>query len=165
MYADYEYYKTEYCGGLFDSAENFKLYVRKAERRVDTSTYGKLSFAFPAAEKDAAAVKDCICELAEFLYRVNQLQAATSDSVGVVKQDDGTVKGKVVTSVTSGSESRGYSASGGVATIESDAAKDRKVFDMAVYSIIRDGLTGIPDANGVNLLYAGTYPGKCELWG
>ncbi|WP_418489929.1 hypothetical protein [Eisenbergiella porci] len=158
MYIDFKYYQTEYGGEVFESEEAFQKYARKAERRVDTSTYGKLSFAFPAAEKDAAAVKDCICELAEFLYRVNQLQAAASDSVGVVKQEDGTVKGKVVTSVTSGSESRGYSAGGGIATVESDAAKDRKVFDMAVYSIIRDGLSGVPDANGVNLLYAGPYP-------
>ena len=87
MYLDFKYYQTEYGGEVFESEEAFQRYARKAERRVDAYTYGKLSFAFPAAEKDAAAVKDCICELAEFLYRVNQLQAAASDSVGVVKQN------------------------------------------------------------------------------
>lgn len=158
MYADYEYYKTEYGGSLFESADAFKPYERKAERRMDTATRDKLTFAFPIEEKDAAAVKDCLCELAEFLLRVDQFQEAASASVGVVTQEDGTVKGKVVTSVTSGSESRGYSAGGTIATAIADAAKDRKVFDIAVYSLVKDGLSGVPDANGVNLLYAGTYP-------
>lgn len=158
MYLDFQYYQTEYGGRLFETEDAFKRYERKAERRMDTATRDKLTFAFPSVEKDAAAVKDCLCELAEFLRRVEQVQEAASDSVGVVTQEDGTVKGKVVTSVVSGSESRGYSAGGSISTIESDAAKDRKILDMAVYSIIRDGLSGVPDANGVNLLYAGPYP-------
>ena len=45
-----------------------------------------------------------------------------------------------------------------------EAAKDKKVADAMVYGIVRDGLSGVPDANGVNLLYAGAYPGKREVW-
>ena len=164
MYLDFKYYQTEYGGKLFENEDAFKPYERKAERRINTATRNKLTFAFPIEEKDAAAVKDCLCELAEFLLRVDQFQEAASASVGVVTQEDGTVKGKVVTSVTSGSESRGYSTGGTIETAIADAAKNRKVFDIAVYSLVKDGLSGVPDANGVNLLYAGPYPGRCELW-
>ena len=40
-----------------------------------------------------------------------------------------------------------------------EAAKDKKVSDTMVYGMVRDGLGGVPDSNGVNLLYAGIpYP-------
>lgn len=159
MYADFTYYQTEYGGNVLKSADDFKRYERKAERRIDAITGGKLQFAFPSKQRDIEAVKDCVCELAEFLYQLDAYQTAALESVGTVAQADGTVKGKVITSISSGSESIGFSAGGSANTAISEAAKDKKVADTMIYGIVKDGLGGIPDYNGVNLLYAGIpYP-------
>ncbi|MCM1232720.1 MAG: hypothetical protein NC489_21550 [Ruminococcus flavefaciens] len=162
MYADYDYYQTEYGGKM--SADDYKRFVRKAERRIDTITGGKLQFAFPTNERDAQAVKDAVCELADFLYQIDQYNAAAMESMGTVAQADGTVKGKVITSISSGSESIGYSASGSASTAAMEAAKDKKVADAMIYGMVRDSLSGISDNNGVLLLYAGSYPRKREIW-
>lgn len=163
MYADFNYYQTEYGGKVIESADDFTHFGRKAERRMDAITGNKLQFAFPTKKKDKEAVKDCLCELTEFLYQLDSYQRAAMDSAGVVKQDDGMVRGKVVTSISSGSESIGYSAKSSADTSLMEAAKDKKVADAMINSMVRDGLSGIPDANGVNLLYAGMpYSGRRE---
>lgn len=163
MYTDFEYYKTTYGGKILKS-EDFDHFARKSERRIDTITGQKLQFAFPVKEKDAEAVKDCLCELSEFLYQVDTYQNAAMESVGVVAQADGTVKAKVVSSITSGSESISYSTGGSANTSVMEAAKDKKVLDTIIYGMVQDGLSGVPDANGVNLLFAGAYPGKRAIW-
>ncbi len=157
MYADYEYYQTEYGGKM--SADEYKRFGRRAERRIDGITGNKLQFAFPTNERDVEAVKDCVCELADFLYQIDSYNTATMESMGTVAQADGTVKGKVITSISSGSESIGYSAAGSASTATMEAAKDKKVADAMIYGMVRDGLSGIKDSNGVGLLYAGIpYP-------
>lgn len=156
MYADYTYYTTEYGGKM--SADNFKRFGRRAERRIDSLTGGKLQFAFPANERDIEAVKDCVCELSDFLYQIDLYNNAAMESIGTVAQADGTVKGKVITSISSGSESRSYSASGTANTAVTEAAKDKKVADAIIYGMVQDNLGGVPDYNGINLLYAGPYP-------
>lgn len=157
MYADYDYYQTEYGGKM--SADDYKRFGRRAERRIDSITGSKLQFAFPNNERDIEAVKDCVCELADFLWQIETYNQSAMESMGTVAQADGTVKGKVITSISSGSESIGYSAAGSASTATMEAAKDKKVADTMVYGMVRDGLSGIKDSNGVNLLYAGIpYP-------
>lgn len=156
MYADYNYYRTEYGGKM--SAGDFKQFDRKAERRIDSITSDKLQFAFPVNERDVEVVKDCVCELADLLWQIDSYNNVAMESIGTVAQEDGTVKGKVITSISSGSESIGYSAGGSANTAIMEAAKDKKVADTMIYGMVRDGLSGVPDANGVSLLYAGAYP-------
>lgn len=156
MYADYTYYQTEYGGKM--SAADFKRFGRRAERKIDSLTGGKLQFAFPANERDIEAVKDAVCELADLLYQIDLYNNAAMESIGTVTQSDGTVKGKVITSISSGSESRSYSASGVANTSVTEAAKDKKVADTIIYGMVQDNLWGIPDFNGINLLYSGAYP-------
>ena len=156
MYADYDYYSTEYGGKM--SADDFKRFGRRAGRRIDGITGNKLQSAFPDNERDVEAVKDCVCELADFLWQIETCNTAAMESMGTVAQADGTVKGKVIKSVSSGSESVSYSDGGSSSTAIMEAAKDKKVADAMVYGMVRDGLGGVPDANGVNLLYAGAYP-------
>lgn len=163
MYADFTYYQTEYGGKLVESADFLRL-SRKSARLMDGITGNKLQFAFPVNDRDAVTVKDCQCELIDFLQQVEQYQNSVIQSVGIVAQADGTVKGKVITSISSGSESRSYSIGSSASTTVAEAAKDKKVMDMLVYEIIRDNLAGVPDANGVNLLYAGKYPERRSLW-
>lgn len=108
-------------------------------------------------------MKDCVCELTDFLYQLDSYQSAAMDSAGVVTQADGTVTSKVITSISSGSESISYSAKGSADTSLMEAAKDKKVADTVIYGIVKDGLSNIPDANGINLLYAGIpYPCRRE---
>lgn len=157
MYADYDYYSTEYGGKM--SADDYKRFSRRADRRIDGITGNKLQFALPTNERDVEAVKDCVCGLADFLYQIETYNQSAMESMGTVAQADGTVKGKVITSISSGSESIGYSAAGSASTATMEAAKDKKVADTMIYGMVRDGLTGITDSNGINLLYAGTpYP-------
>lgn len=157
MYADYTYYQTEYGGKM--SADDYKRFGRRAECRIDGITGNKLQFAYPTNERSIEAVKDCVCELADFLYQIDAYNSAAMESMGTVAQADGTVKGKVITSISSGSESIGYSANGSSSTAVSEAAKDKRVADTMIYSMVQDGLTGVVDSNGVNLLYAGIpYP-------
>ena len=39
------------------------------------------------------AVKDCVCELADFLYQIDAYNNAAMESMGTVAQSDGKVKG------------------------------------------------------------------------
>ena len=157
MYADYTYYTTEYGGKM--SAGDYKRFSRMADRRIDGITGNKLQFAYPTDERSIEAVKDCVCELADFLYQIDAYNAAAMESMGTVAQADGTVKGKVITSISSGSESISYSTGGSANTSISEAAKDKKVADAMIYGMVQDGLCGVLDSNGVNILYSGIpYP-------
>lgn len=156
MYADYNYYQTEYGGKM--PKDDYKLWERKAERKIDNLTGKKLRFAFPVNEGDAQAVKDCVCELAEFLYQIAACDAAAMDSMGIVAQADGTLRGKVITSISSGNESIGYSAAGFAGNAAMEASKDKKKAETMIYGMVKGNLRGVPDRNGINLLYAGAYP-------
>ena len=163
MYADETYYTSKYGGKTVPSAD-FPRLSRKAAHMMDVVTGNKLRFAFPKIKADTTAVKDCLCELTDFLYNVEQYNATAMQGVGTVQQSDGTVRGKVVSSISSGSESVSYSVGGNTNSSISEAAKSEKALEEAVYRMTRMSLTGIRDANGVYLLYAGlTYPGKRGL--
>lgn len=153
MYLDYAYYIAQYGGEKLDD-ETFRRYIKKASRLVDVVTSGRLKHSFPEDEDDAEAVKDCICEVAEFLREVDAYKESMEEMAGVTKEEDGTVRGKLLTSVTSGTESRGYSV-GSIASNVAEAAKDKTKLDQETRRLIRSELSGIPDANGVLLLYAG----------
>ena len=163
MYADFAYYKNEYCGMLVDETAYPRL-ARQASRYLDTVTTNKLQFAFPIIERDALTVKDCQCDLIEFLFQVQKYQSSAQEAVGSVTNADGTVRGKNVSSITSGSESISFSHSSGISTAVSEAAKSNEAMMKTIYDIVKSTLSCVSDANGVNLLYAGTYPGKRGIW-
>lgn len=164
LYADFAYYTKEYLGTMVSESE-FAVYGRKAQRRMDQITTGKLSFAFPVkAEADAAAVKDCLCELVDFMKKVDEYKRNVTDAAGYRMSETGEMVGKIISSVTSGTESRSYTSGSNERSAVADSAKDEKVFSVQIYAIIRDNLSMISDANGINLLYAGPYPGERKLW-
>lgn len=147
MYADYEYYTTEY-GGKVDEPTHRQL-AKKADRIIDRNTFNRLKYAFPEDEETVEAVKDCECELIDFIYAVN---AVSGDAVGLISTSEG-FHGKVIKSVSSGSESVTYD--NGSDSSYGIASKDKNVFDMMAYQIIRNCLSGLTDNNGIMLLYAG----------
>lgn len=161
-YVNYEYYKTLY-GDKEIAETEFNRLSWDAEREVDKATSGvdgvrKLKIAFPTDEYDAEAVKRCICSLIAFMNEIEQAEAAANMSTQYTAREDGTMQGKIVASVSAGNESISYAVGKTSDTATSAAIKSVKDKEQMIYQHIASKLSGISDANGVNLLYAGRYP-------
>ena len=162
MYIDYEYYKSLY-GDKAIPETDFNRLLWDAEREIDKATSGidnvkKLQVAFPTKENDAEAVKRCVCALMDFLSKLESAEREANSVSGLVERADGSLQGKVVSSVSAGNESISYAVGKSADTAISNAIKDLHSKDMAIYQFISSRLVGIADANGVNLLYNGPYP-------
>lgn len=161
-YVDYEYYKSLYSEKAISEAD-FNRLLWDAEREIDKATSGvdgvrKLQVAFPTSDYDAEAVKRCVVELVNFLYKLEEAEN-NANSVGQYAQRaDGSLQGKVVSSVSAGNETISYAVGKSADTAISNAIKDLQSRNMAVYQFIASRLSGVSDANGVNLLFGGRYP-------
>lgn len=161
-YVDYERYAALYGDSL--SAQEFDRLAWEACRTLDAATTGvdgvkKLKIAHPVDEEDAEAVQRCACELVNVLYRLRQAEEAANDARGYIRREDGSLRGKLVSSVTAGNESVSYGSGGlnGATVLDkalADGAVRKKLFD----DKITEYLSGVADANGVGLLYMGEYP-------
>ena len=152
-YITYEYFESLYGSDAIPMAD-FNRLSWDAEREIDKATSGvdgvkKLRVAFPTNEYDAENVKRCVAELVNFLYK---LEVAT-ESMG------GPVHGSVIKSVSAGNESITYETSG----ILGSATSSIRSKDMTITEFISSKLSGIADANGINLLFGGSYPYKVEV--
>ena len=159
-YATYNEYISLYEDGINTSEFNRLLW--DASELMNDQTTGvdgicKLRLFPPTDLHDAEAVKRCACELVSVLYRIEETEKVSS---GVVIREDGTVGGKKISSVSSGSESITYAANGSASTIDA-AVVDLVARKKLLCGITKKHLTGAKDANGVNLLYAGVYPRVC----
>ena len=161
-YVNYEYYKSLY-GDKAISETDFNRILWDAEREIDKATSGidnvqKLKVAFPIKEYDAESVKRCVCALVEFLKQIEDAEK-NANSVGqLTERADGSLQGKVVSSVSAGNESISYEVGKSSNTAISTAIQSVKNRDLVVYEFITSKLRGIADANGINLLYNGPYP-------
>ena len=167
MYVDYEYYKTLYGEKAIAEAD-FNRLSWDAEREIDKATSGvdgvkKLKLAFPVDEYDVEAVKRCVCNLADFLYQVENAEHNANSVSALTERADGSLQGKVVSSVSAGNESISYAVGKSADTAISNAIKDLQSKDMAVYQFIASRLSGVSDANGVNLLFGGRYLYRVEV--
>lgn len=155
-YTDYEFYTTKYYGDTVPESE-FPKYVDRASDRIDMITFDRLVDGLPEDERANTKVQKAVCAVAEALYQIDQIKKASMETVGTVTREDGTVSGKVVSSVSSGSESISYvtGASGGSSDIYSQAAMDKKVENVLLRKIATEYLAGVTDNKGVCLLYAG----------
>lgn len=160
-YVDYEYYISLYSNPEI-SENDFKRYVFDACKKIDNATSGadgakKLRIAYPTNEEDAESVKRCVIAVINAMHKIEEAEKNAKNSRGYIERQDGTVQGKVVTSITSGNESISFSASGNASLIDkalADPTLQRKMYN----DIITEYLSGVEDANGVNLLYMGCYP-------
>lgn len=152
MYIEYEYYKTLY--GDKALAENeFNRLSWDAEREIDKATCGidgvkKLKVAFPTNRYDAEVVKRCVCDLIDFL---SQLEKAQSTMIN---------DGGIVSSKSAGNESISY-VNGD--TVVTNALRSARGKEIAICSLITEKLRDVKDANGINLLYLGSYPYRVEV--
>ena len=147
-YADYKFYKDSYCGDVL-TEDNAKKWLTRASDEVDTLTFHRLASGFPTVESHAVRVRKAVCAVAETLYRVDEAR----QSMTATKDERGNYHGPV-TSVSSGRESISY-ASNGKETVYAKAATDTAALASLILGDVVRYLGGVPDANGVNLLYAG----------
>lgn len=90
-----------------------------------------------------------MCALADVLYRVDQQRVATAAS----KDAQGNLRA-AVSSMTSGKESVSYVQSV-EASVYAKAASDSSALNALLQHEAERYLANVPDADGINLLYAG----------
>lgn len=158
MYITYEEYTA-----LYDYMDE-KIFARLAFdacRYIDRLTTGadgvkKLKVAFPTDEDSAAVVKRCAAHVVNFLHQIQEAERSASMGRGYEQTTSG-LRGRVVSSVSAGSESVSYST-GTQKTAVDVAAESPAERDRMIRESIREYLSGVSDDNGVNLLYMGRYP-------
>lgn len=162
MYVDYEFYKKLYGSDAVSEAE-FNRFSWDASKKIEHYTTGadgvkKLQVAFPTDTDGAESVKRCVCVLIDLMSNIKKAEQNLRSATGFIQKEDGSVQGKVITSVSAGNESISYSAKTSNTSPVDEAVSDRTKREQLFTDTIREYLSGVLDANGVNLLYMGTYP-------
>lgn len=162
-YVDYAYYQSLYGDSAIPEADFNRLFW-EACRKMDAATTGidgvrKLAVAFPTDEYAAECVKRCACALVDVLNQMKQARENATKASGYTETTNG-LQGKVISSISSGNESISFSSgtSGSSATVIDKALADVSEEYRMYSNIIREYLSGVADANGVNLLFMGRYP-------
>ena len=161
-YTDFTFYGSGYFGDTLTEETAPKWLERASDELIETPeksgswrqtmeiTFGRLTFAFPTVEAHAVKVKKAVCAIAEALYWIDVQRRASSAQ----KAEDGSYHGAVA-SISSGRESISYSAGGASSSVYAAAATSAEAQTNLIGSIAAQYLANIPDANGINLLYAG----------
>lgn len=162
MYVDYEFYKKLYGSDAVSESE-FNRFSWDASKKIEHYTTGadgvkKLQVAFPTDDNGMESVKRCVCALIDLMSNINQAEQNLRNATGFIQKEDGSVQGKVITSVSAGNESISYSAKTSNTSPVDEAVSDRTKREQLFADTIREYLSGVTDANGVNLLYMGIYP-------
>ena len=159
MYLTYEEYAA-----IYDTmpAKDFDRLNFEACHHIDRLTAGvdgvkKLKVAFPVDEDSSAAVKRCAAHIVNLLYQIQEAEKSASSGRGFTETENG-LHGKVVSSVTAGNESISYAVGTSAKTSIDKAVSDRNERIKLLRETVREYLSGVTDANGVNLLYMGVYP-------
>lgn len=158
MYITYDEYT-----GLYGPAENFNRLAAEACRMMDKYTSGidnvkKLKRFFPTDEDNAQAVKHCVGKVINLLAQIEEAERSVSVGRGYNQTEQG-LQRKIISRVESGNEAISYMESNAGDSVIDKAVSDKSVRDALIRDTIREYLSGITDANGVNLLYMGRYPG------
>lgn len=164
MYTDYAEYSALYGDDAATEAE-FNLLSWDAFRKMDVATTGfdgvrKLHDAMPVDDYSVECVKRCACELIQMAYDIKNAEDAAKMAQGYTAREDGSIHGRVVSSITAGNESISYatSQSAMVSTLADKAMASQSVREQAERDIIARCMGGVYDSNGVPLLYMGPYP-------
>lgn len=155
MYTTYEFYTTRYFGDTIPE-EAFEKFCQRSCDEIDIFTFNRLIDGLPTNERAAARVQKAVCALAELFYRIDAEDRKAEESTGIINKEDGTVIGKQITAVSSGSESVHYAVGQGTTTSTiTTAVKDMKARRRLEYDTVKEYLTGVKDDKGELLLYAG----------
>lgn len=151
-YVTYDYYKNIYGEDSMPETD-FNRLSWEACRKVDALTLNKLKFAFPTNEDDAEAVRRCVCKLIEIAGQIEAANKRVSEGQGYITDESGALRGKVVSSVSSGSESISYTAKAeGGSTLIDAVLSDKAAQERLYRDTVREYLSLIRDSNGVDLL-------------
>lgn len=164
MYVDYEYYSGLYGDEAAPKAA-FNRIGWNVCRKLDIATTGhdgvqKLRQTFPSDEYAVECIKRCACALVQNAYNLEQTEDNARMAQGYTKREDGSLQGRVISSISAGNESISYSTSSNSAatTLTEKALASQTVREQVERDIITTHLSGVADANGVPLLYMGPYP-------
>ena len=146
-YANYNDYHSLYFGTDIPQPEALG-WLTRASDMLDAFTFNRLHTAYPT-EYDCK-IRKAVCAMADELYKVEQQRKAVAPQIGA----DGSYHGSV-SSITSGSQSISYGSAGSGASVYAAAAADEGAKRALVLNAACLYLANVPDANGVNLLYAG----------
>ena len=157
MYITFEEYSA-----LYDPIDE-KLFNRLAFDSccvMDMHTTGidnvkKLKRFFPTEEDDAQAVKHCAAKLINTLYQIHK---AEESAAGAYENSEMGIRGKYIQSITAGNESISYTSGDTSKTAIDSAVADKTQQNKLLADVVWDYLRGVRDANGINLLFMGSYP-------
>lgn len=163
-YCDYEFYKIKYMGNVIAESDFSRLSERASEK-IDIFTFDRLSISEDGIifakiiyatnianeeldEKTSTKVKKAVCKIAEALNDIELYEKASRESVGYEQTENGQ-RGKVISSVSSGSESISYSVKESSNSLVGAVLTDKKAQERLFYDIAVEYLSG------TGLLYAG----------
>lgn len=144
------------------SETDFNRLSWEACRLLDSHTTGydgvkKLKVAFPTDEDSAEAVKMCAGKVVSILHQIQQAEAAAALANGYTETAQG-LQRKIISRIEAGNEAISYSETKNTSTAIDAAVSDKEARDKLISDTIREYLSGVSDANGVNLLFMGRYP-------
>ena len=162
-YADYEFYTTSYFGSVVPETD-FSRLAERASDFVDTMTFDRLVDGLPENERSQKRIKKAVCSLAELMYQIDIAEqnaaAAAATGTATTLPGGGTTTG-IVTSVSSGSESRSYATPQQIgasakewSAVYAAAGDVRKTNDLLLKTAL-PLLMGVRTDDGIPVLYAG----------
>ncbi len=149
-YADFTFYQRTYFGEVLETEQTAMRWLTRASDELDSMTFGRLADGFPEIAVHAEKVRKAVCAMADALYLVEEQRkaaAATKDAQGNYRP--------AVSSISSGQESISYASNSANGSVYGKAAADTVALSVLLRETAAKYLAGIPDANGINLLYAG----------
>ena len=151
-YCDYDFYTNKYLGNVITEAD-FPRLSERASEKLDRLTFDRLSISEDGTietldEKTSTRVKKAVCKIAEILNDIEFYEKTSRELAGYEQTENGQ-RGKVITSVSSGSESVSYSVKESSNSIVGAVLTDKKAQERLFYDIAVEYLSG------TGLLYAG----------
>ncbi len=162
-YADYEFYKTSFFGNVVPESD-FMRFSERASDFIDLLTFDRLTDVLPGDERQQKRIKKAVCAAADILYRIDiaeqNASAAAATGTATTLPGGGTTTG-IVTSVSSGSESRSYATPQQIGASAKEwsavyaAAGDTQKTNALLTRAVLPLLMGVRMDDGIPVLYAG----------
>ncbi len=149
MYSTSQFYVEEYFGNEIP-LDDINKYLSRASDELDTLTYGRLVKAYPTEQIYSEKVQKAVCAVAECLYKIEEQRKAVAARVDT----DGKYTGPI-SSIKAGEESVSYTSVNSSSSVYSAAAASKEAQNQLIAETAARYIANVPDANGINLLYAG----------
>lgn len=149
MYSTSQFYVEEYFGNEIP-LDDINKYLSRASDELDTLTYGRLIKAYPTEHIYDEKVQKAVCAVAECLYKIEEQRKAVASRIDT----DGKYTGPI-SSIKAGEESVSYTSVNSSSSVYSAAAASKEAQNQLIAETAARCIANVPDANGINLLYAG----------